>query len=176
MYEIDAVGNATITVKYIQKEVREYMPLKNMHIRVTGEEYDFICALAKGLKCSQAEVIRKALFDKEMKQIVSAYREQVEVDELGKYFECSVDNDTKELLEEYIQTVNQSTGQIRKIGTNISSMIRDIRNGKINGKDEIYPYFLLLMEDNKNAMNKQGMLAQRMADTIGNLQFKVKAK
>lgn len=152
------------------------MAMRNMHIRVTNEEYDFICALAKGLDCSQAEVIRKALFATEMKQIVNAYREQVEVDELGKYFECSVDNDTKELLEEYIQTVNQSTGQIRKIGTNISSMIRDIRNGKINGKDEIYPYFLLLMKDNKSAMEKQGLLAEKMTDTIGNLQFKVQAK
>ena len=152
------------------------MAMRNMHIRVTNEEYDFLCALAKGLKCSQAEVIRKAVFDKDMKQIVNAYREQVEVDELGKYFECSVDNNTKELLEEYIQTVNQNTYQIRKIGTNISSLIRDIRNGKINGKDEIYPYFLLLMNDNKNAMEKQGLLAEKMADTIGNMQFKVKAK
>lgn len=152
------------------------MAMRNMHIRVTEEEYDFICALAKGLDCSQAEVIRKALFDTDMKQIVNAYRKQVDVEELGKYFVCSVDDDTKKLLENYIQIVNKNTGQIRRIGTNISSLIRDIRNGKINGKDEIYPYFLLLMEDNKNAMNKQGMLAQRMADTIGNLQFKVKAK
>ena len=152
------------------------MAMGNMHIRVTNEEYDFLCALAKGLKCSQAEVIRKALFDKEMKQIVSAYREQVEVDKLGKYFECGVDDDTKKLLENYIQIVNKNTGQIRRIGTNISSLIRDIRNGKLNGKDEIYPYFLLLMEDNKNAMEKQGILAQKMADTIGNMQFKVKAK
>ena len=151
------------------------MAMRNMHIRVTNEEYDFLCALAKGLKCSQAEVIRKAVFDKEMKQIVSAYREQVEVDKLGKYFECGVDDDTKKLLENYIQIVNKNTGQIRRIGTNISSLIRDIRNGKLNGKDEIYPYFLLLMEDNKNAMEKQGLLAEKMADTIGNLQFKVKA-
>ena len=150
--------------------------MRNMHIRVTNEEYDFLCALAKGLKCSQAEVIRKALFDKEMKQIVRAYREQVDVEELGKYFECSADNDTKKILENYIQAVNENTGQIRRIGTNISSFIRDIRNGKLNSKDEIYPYFLLLMKDNKNAMEKQGELAEKMADTIGNLQFKVKAK
>ena len=161
---------------YYTIKVREYMPMRNMHIRVTNQEYDFICALAKGLYCSQAEVIRKALFDKEMKQIVSAYREQVDVEELGKYFVCSVDNDTKKLLEKYIQEVNQNTGQIRKIGTNISSLIRDIRNGIINGKDEIYPYFLLLMKDNKTAMEKQGELAEKMADTIGNLQFKVQAK
>ena len=147
-----------------------------MHIRVTNQEYDFICALAKGLNCSQAEVIRKALFATDMKQIVNAYREQVEVDELGKYFECSVDDDTKKLLENYIQIVNKNTGQIRRIGANISSLIRDIRNGKLNGKDEIYPYFLLLMKDNKSAMEKQGLLAEKMADTIGNLQFKVKAK
>lgn len=152
------------------------MPLRNMHIRVTNQEYDFICALAKGLNCSQAEVIRKALFATDMKQIVNAYREQVEVDELGKYFECSVDDDTKKLLENYIQIVNKNTGQIRRIGANISSLIRDIRNGKLNGKDEIYPYFLLLMKDNKSAMEKQGLLAEKMADTIGNLQFKVKAK
>ena len=152
------------------------MPLRNMHIRVTNEEYDFLCALAKGLKCSQAEVIRKAVFDTDMKQIVNAYRKQVDVEELGKYFECSVDDDTKKLLENYIQAVNKNTGQIRKIGTNISSLIRDIRNRKINGKDEIYPYFLLLVEDNKSAMEKQGILAQKMADTIGNMQFKVKAK
>ena len=152
------------------------MAMRNMHIRVTNEEYDFLCALAKGLKCSQAEVIRKAVFDKDMKQIVNAYREQVEVDELGKYFECSVDDDTKKILENYIQIVNKNTGQIRRIGANISSLIRDIRNGKLNGKDEIYPYFLLLMKDNKSAMEKQGILAQKMADTIGNMQFKVKAK
>lgn len=147
-----------------------------MHIRVTNQEYDFICALAKGLNCSQAEVIRKALFATDMKQIVNAYREQVEVDELGKYFECSADDDTKKILENYIQIVNKNTGQIRRIGANISSLIRDIRNGKLNGKDEIYPYFLLLMEDNKNAMEKQGLLAEKMADMIGNMQFKVQAK
>lgn len=152
------------------------MAMRNMHIRVTNEEYDFICALAKGLNCSQAEVIRKALFATDMKQIVGAYREQVEVDKLGKYFECGVDDDTKKLLENYIQIVNKNTGQIRRIGTNISSLIRDIRNGKLNGKDEIYPYFLLLMKDNKTAMEKQGELAEKMADTIGNLQFKVQAK
>ena len=152
------------------------MAMRNMHIRVTNEEYDFLCALAKGLKCSQAEVIRKAVFDKDMKQIVNAYRKQVDVEELGKYFECSVDDDTKKLLENYIQAVNKNTGQIRRIGANISSLIRDIRNGKLNGKDEIYPYFLLLMKDNKSAMEKQGILAQKMADTIGNMQFKVKAK
>ena len=152
------------------------MPLRNMHIRVTNEEYDFLCALAKGLNCSQAEVIRKALFATDMKQIVNAYREQVEVDELGKYFECSVDDDTKKILENYIQIVNKNTGQIRRIGANISSLIRDNLNEKLNGKDEIYPYFLLLMEDNKSAMEKQGILAQKMADTIGNMQFKVKAK
>lgn len=152
------------------------MAMRNMHIRVTNEEYDFICALAKGLDCSQAEVIRKALFATEMKQIVNAYREQVDVDELGKYFECSVDDDTKKLLENYIQAVNKNTGQIRRIGTNISSLIRDIRNGKLNCKDEIFPYFMLLMNDNKEAMNKQGVLAEKMADTIGNLQFKVQAK
>ena len=150
--------------------------MRNMHIRVTNEEYDFICALAKGLDCSQAEVIRKALFATEMKQIVNAYREQVDVEELGKYFECSVDDDTKKLLENYIQAVNKNTGQIRRIGTNISSLIRDIRNGKLNCKDEIFPYFMLLMKDNKSAMEKQGLLAEKMADTIGNLQFKVKAK
>lgn len=152
------------------------MTMRNMHIRVTEEEYDFLCALAKGLKCSKAEVIRKALYDTDMKQIVSAYRAQVNVDEIGQYFVCGVDDESRKLLEKYIQVVNENTGQIRKIGTNISTMIRDIRNGKIDYPDKIYPYFMLLITDHKAAMDKQGMLAEKMADTIGNMQFQVQAK
>lgn len=157
------------------------MALRSMHIRMSEEEYDFIRALAEGLKCSQAEVIRRAVFYSDMKSIVEAYRKRQGDLYLQRYVECGLDEDTKKQLETLGQELNQNTQQIRRIGTNISSLVRDIRNGKIRwggGKEEqrIVGSLEQIMSDHKSAMEKQGMLAGKMSDMIGNKKFKITAK
>lgn len=157
------------------------MALRNMHIRMSEEEYDFIRALAEGLNCSQAEIIRKAIFHSDMKAIVEAYRKRQGDLYLQRYVECGMDEDTKNQLEILGQELNQSTQQIRRIGTNISTMVRDIRNGKVKFassqlRQQIGTELVTIMEANEKAMEKQGVLAEKMAGVIGNVKLKVKTK
>ena len=107
------------------------MALKNLHIRVSNEEYDFLCALAEELHCSQAAVIRKALFHSDMKAIVQVYRKRQGDAYLQRIVACGLDDSAAEKLEGLQKDMNENTLQIRRIGTNLSTLIRDIRNGKL---------------------------------------------
>ena len=75
------------------------MALKNLHIRVSNEEYDFLCALAEELHCSQAAVIRKALFHTDMKAIVQNYRQRQGDAYLQRIVACGLDDSAAEKLE-----------------------------------------------------------------------------
>ena len=102
------------------------MALKNLHIRVSNEEYDFLCALAEELHCSQAAVIRKALFHSDMKAIVQVYRKRQGDAYLQRIVACGLDDSAAEKLEGLQKDMNENTLQIRRIGTNLSTLIRDI--------------------------------------------------
>lgn len=159
-------------------EVQGFMALRNIHIRMSEEQYDFVQALAQGLNCSQAEVIRRAIFDTDMKEIVAAYRDQKVSQPLAKFFAYGMDDDSKKRMEILGQELNENTQQIRRIGTNVSTMIRDIRNGKVNwrnGSDRLWieTIFNQLLKANKDAMEKQQALAEMMADLMDNIEFKL---
>lgn len=157
------------------------MALRNMHIRMSEEQYDFLRALAEELNCSQAEVIRKAIFHSDMKTIVEAYRKRQGDLYLQRYVECGMDEETKNQLAAMGQELNQNTQQIRRIGTNISTLVRDIRNGRIvcgNSweRQRIETVFSQIMKEHESAMEKQGELAERMAVLMVKVRFKVREK
>lgn len=151
------------------------MALRNMHIRMSEEEYDFIRALAEGLSCSQAEVIRRAIYHSDMKPIVEAYRKRQGDLYLQRYVECGLDEDTKKQLEAFGQDLNENTQQIRRIGTNISALIRDVRNGKvILDSSKFVTEFVTILDANKKAMEKQGALAEKVSEFMGSVKLKVR--
>ena len=157
------------------------MALKNLHIRVSNEEYDFLCALAEGLHCSQAAVIRKALFHTDMKAIVQNYRQRQGDAYLQRIVACGLDDSTAEKLEDLQKDMNENTLQIRRIGTNLSTLIRDIRNGKLqlqndDEKEKILKFADVLMDTYNHTMAKQETMAEKAADLLEKTTFKVKVR
>ena len=157
------------------------MPLKNLHIRVSNEEYDFLCALAEELHCSQAEVIRKALFHSEMKAIVQAYRKRQGDAYLQRIVACGLDDGTAEKLNRLQKDMNENTLQIRRIGTNLSTLIRDIRAGKVqlqnDEEKETFLRFAEALTDTYNrTMSKQETMAEKAADLMDRTTFKVRIR
>ena len=157
------------------------MTLKNLHIRVSNEEYDFLCALAEELHCSQAAVIRKALFHSDMKAIVQVYRKRQGDAYLQRVVACGLDESTAEKLEGLQKDMNENTLQIRRIGTNLSTLIRDIRNGKLqlqndDEKEKILKFADVLMDTYNHTMAKQETMAEKAADLLEKTTFKVKVR
>ena len=157
------------------------MALKNLHIRVSNEEYDFLCALAEGLHCSQAAVIRKALFHTDMKAIVQNYRQRQGDAYLQRIVACGLDDSTAEKLEDLQKDMNENTLQVRRIGTNLSTLIRDIRNGKLqlqndDEKEKILKFADVLMDTYNHTMAKQETMAEKAADLLEKTTFKVKVR
>ena len=154
------------------------MRLHNLHIRVTAEERDYIAILAEHMNCSMSKLIRMLLFDTDMKKIVKDYQVQKEAQRFGSFFHCNLDEKTLKYLESYATELNQNTQQIRRIGTNVSALIRDIRAGLMTGTpaekqmlDERLSYIMFAV--NKE-MEKQGKLADAFLDVLDGADINVK--
>lgn len=154
------------------------MRLHNLHIRVTAEERDYIAILAEHMNCSMSKLIRMLLFDTDMKKIVKDYQVQKQVNRFGSFFHCNLDEKTLKYLESYATELNQNTQQIRRIGTNVSALIRDIRAGLMTGNptekqrlDERLSYIMFAVN---REMEKQGKLADALLDVLNGVDINVK--
>lgn len=154
------------------------MRLHNLHIRVTAEERDYIAILAEHMNCSMSKLIRMLLFDTDMKKIVKDYQVQKEAQRFGSFFHCDLDKNTIAYLENYATELNQNTQQIRRIGTNVSALIRDIRAGLMTGTppekqmlDERLSYIMFAVN---REMEKQGKLADTLLDILDGVDINVK--
>ena len=154
------------------------MRLHNLHIRVTAEERDYIAILAEHMNCSMSKLIRMLLFDTDMKKIVKDYQVQKQLDRFGSFFHCNLDEKTLKYLESYATELNQNTQQIRRIGTNVSALIRDIRAGLMTGNptekqrlDERLSYIMFAVN---REMEKQGKLADALLDVLNGVDINVK--
>lgn len=154
------------------------MRLHNLHIRVTAEERDYIAILAEHMNCSMSKLIRMLLFDTDMKKIVKDYQMQKQLNRFGSFFHCNLDEKTLRYLDSYATELNQNTQQIRRIGTNVSALIRDIRAGMMPGTpsekqmlDERLSYIMFAV--NKE-MEKQGKLADILLDILDGVDINVK--
>ena len=154
------------------------MRLHNLHIRVTAEERDYIAILAEHMNCSMSKLIRMLLFDTDMKKIVKDYQMQKQLNRFGSFFHCNLDEKTLKYLESYATELNQNTQQIRRIGTNVSALIRDIRAGLMTGNptekqqlDERLSYIMFAVN---REMEKQGKLADALLDVLDGADINVK--
>ena len=154
------------------------MRLHNLHIRVTAEERDYIAILAEHMNCSMSKLIRMLLFDTDMKKIVKDYQVQKQLNRFGSFFHCNLDEKTLKYLESYATELNQNTQQIRRIGTNVSALIRDIRAGLMTGNptekqrlDERLSYIMFAVN---REMEKQGKLADALLDVLNGVDINVK--
>ena len=154
------------------------MRLHNLHIRVTAEERDYIAILAEHMNCSMSKLIRMLLFDTDMKKIIKDYQVQKQVNRFGSFFHCNLDEKTLKYLESYATELNQNTQQIRRIGTNVSALIRDIRAGLMTGNptekqqlDERLSYIMFAVN---REMEKQGKLADALLDVLDGADINVK--
>ena len=154
------------------------MRLHNLHIRVTAEERDYIAILAEHMNCSMSKLIRMLLFDTDMKKIVKDYQVQKEAQRFGSFFHCNLDEKTLKYLESYATELNQNTQQIRRIGTNVSALIRDIRAGLMTGtpaeKQMIDERLSYIMFDVNKEIEKQGKLADAFLDVLNGVDINVK--
>ena len=154
------------------------MRLHNLHIRVTAEERDYIAILAEHMNCSMSKLIRMLLFDTDMKKIVKDYQMQKQLNRFGSFFHCNLDEKTLRYLDSYAAELNQNTQQIRRIGTNVSALIRDIRAGMMPGtpseKQMLDERLSYIMFDVNKVMEKQGKLADALLDVLDGADINVK--
>lgn len=125
-----------------------------------------------------SKLIRMLLFDTDMKKIVKDYQVQKEAQRFASFIHCDLDKNTIAYLENYATELNQNTQQIRRIGTNVSALIRDIRAGLMTGTpaekqmlDERLSYIMFAV--NKE-MEKQGKLADAFLDVLDGADINVK--
>ena len=118
------------------------------------------------------------LFDTDMKTIVKDYQVQKAAQRFGSFFHCNRDEKTLKYLESYATELNQNTQQIRRIGTNVSALIRDIRAGLMTGNptekqqlDERLSYIMFAVN---REMEKQGKLADSLLDVLDGADINVK--
>lgn len=154
------------------------MRLHNLHIRVTAEERDYIAILAEHMNCSMSKLIRMLLFDTDMKKIVKDYQMQKQLNRFGSFFHCNLDEKTLRYLDSYATELNQNTQQIRRIGTNVSALIRDIRAGMMTGtpteKQQLDERLSYIMFAVNKEMEKQGKLADALLDVLDGADINVK--
>ena len=106
------------------------------------------------------------------------YQVQKEAQRFGSFFHCDLDKNTIAYLENYATELNQNTQQIRRIGTNVSALIRDIRAGMMPGTpsekqmlDERLSYIMFAVN---REMEKQGKLADALLDVLNGVDINVK--
>ena len=92
-----------------------------------------------------------------------------------------MDDSTAEKLEDLQKDMNENTLQIRRIGTNLSTLIRDIRNGKLQlqndeAKEKVLRFADVLMDTYNHTMAKQEAMAEKAADLLERTTFKVKVR
>lgn len=154
------------------------MRLHNLHIRVTAEERDYIAILAEHMNCSMSKLIRMLLFDTDMKKILKDYQMQKQLNRFGSFFHCNLDEKTLKYLDSYATELNQNTQQIRRIGTNVSALIRDIRTGMMTGtpseKQQLDERLSYIMFAVNKEMEKQGKLADTLLDILDGININVK--
>ena len=154
------------------------MRLHNLHIRVTAEERDYIAILAEHMNCAMSKLIRMLLFDTDMKKIVKDYQMQKQLNRFGSFFHCNLDEKTLKYLDSYATELNQNTQQIRRIGTNVSALIRDIRTGMMTGtpteKQQLDERLSYIMFAVNHEMEKQGKLADALLDVLDGAAINVK--
>ena len=111
--------------------------LRNMHIRIREADYDAIVATCKAMDITIAEYFNSLLRSDGYDEMI---RYAKIIDKEPRTVNLVVQNkDDKEKLDRLVEALNNATQQTRKIGVNVSALIRDIRNGKVNAHAAI-PY------------------------------------
>ena len=130
------------------------------------------------MNCSMSKLIRMLLFDTDMKKIVKDYQVQKEAQRFASFIHCDLDKNTIAYLENYATELNQNTQQIRRIGTNVSALIRDIRAGLMTGtpteKQQLDERLSYIMFAVNKEMEKQGKLADALLDVLDGADINVK--
>ena len=89
-----------------------------------------------------------------------------------------VDEKTLRYLDSYATELNQNTQQIRRIGTNVSALIRDIRTGMMtetpSEKQQLDERLSYIMFAVNREMEKQGKLADALLDILDGVDINVK--
>jgi len=113
-----------------------------------------------------------------MKKIVKDYQMQKQLNRFGSFFHCNLDKKTLRYLDSYATELNQNTQQIRRIGTNVSALIRDIRAGMMTGtpteKQQLDERLSYIMFAVNKEMEKQGKLADALLDVLDGADINVK--
>lgn len=122
--------------------------LHNLHIRLPENDYLMLKEACDSLGITIADYYNQLLrsdgYDSLIKyaKMVSKDPRQVEI--------CFADNETKERVTELTQALISAADQTRKIGWNVSNLIRDIRRGRVDAKEAIP-----LLEEIKDLVENQ---------------------
>lgn len=153
------------------------MRMQNLHIRMSIIEYHFVCALAKELNCSKAEVIRRALFDTDMKGIVQEYYKRREKEDFEDILSCRMNEDSKKVIEGCISSLNENTAILRKISTDAGELLRQITKGNFYNnawdRNRIANELHTLVENHEKAVKKQGILAEKLAGFLDGIKLEI---
>ncbi len=147
--------------------------LRDIHVRVSDEQYEMLTALSKALKLSQAEIIRASLFTSDMKTIIKDYRKRKEIDDFTKYACMEMNEKSRQTVNTFVNAFNKNTSQLRMIGANISALVRDIRVGKV--QPDIYTSNMLSRMEKKynDCLDSHIVLADECAKLMLPIQMEV---
>ena len=151
---------------------------KDLHIRVTPEEYDFLHELSKELDMPLNKAARLALFEENMKEIVQRYRKRAGDSYLERYVTCGLDEESARKMEGLEKVLNENTQALRQIGANLSAFCRDIQKAWYTiptdeGAEALQSAAEGFMDTYRRTMEAQAKLAEQAAQLLAQTHFRV---
>lgn len=109
--------------------------LHDLHIRLKEADYKKIVDICDKLEITIVAYYNRLLHDEGYEKL-QLYTKMIKND--SRYIEVSFqDKETHEEVQSLTEATQSVAAQTRKIGTNISTVIHDIRNGKFSAKEAL---------------------------------------
>ena len=145
-------------------KIRRRGRLHNTHISIPEKEYQIIKGVCEKLDITLADYFNQVIHKNGYEKLqILAKRINKEPRPCKLEMEAGVEKEIGDLTE----ALNGQTAQIRKIGVNLSVLIRDIRSGKVNcGNSGTLALLERMNNDITNAMHENQKIGSRLVDIL----------
>ena len=162
------------------------MGMHRLTLQLSQDEFELISALAGQMKCSNREVFTKALHDKnvDIKPIIEDYWKEKEKKHLQKYFECTVDAFTLELLKKMLVELKHQTKDIASVKDQVEALLKTIPSKGITcSKEDKLEYIAKTLDaifgDDDYFLHEQHNMEKKLeelTDAMQHVQFRMQRK
>ena len=143
---------------------RQRGKLHNIHTRIPAEDYQKCKEICEKLDITFADYFNQLIHGDGYEELQILAKRIIKEPRSCK---LEMTDETKELIAALTNALNGQTTQIRKIGVNLSELIRYIRSGKADCNNPMTLRIIMaLKKDMDTAMHENQKIGERLADIL----------